>query len=88
MPNGKVKNHIDPLDKSSETHFNTEGLVEWHINEIKTQTSYAYDQKNKLEESHKKMMDLYHSKDGKSIALDWVSGLNAPKGLGLFKRKL
>ncbi len=26
--------------------------------------------------------------DGKIIAVDWVSGLNAPKGMGLFKNKL
>lgn len=28
---------------------------------------FIFDQKNKLEEFHKKMIDLYHSKDGKSI---------------------
>ena len=26
--------------------------------------------------------------DGKIIAVDWVTGLNAPKGMGLFKNKL
>lgn len=26
--------------------------------------------------------------DGKIIAIDWVTGLNAPKGMGLFKNKL
>src|ERR1700746_4035630 len=26
--------------------------------------------------------------DGKIIAVDWVSGLNAPKGLGMYKGKL